>query len=298
MFTDLVGSVRMFSRFSDEVAVDLLHTLDEQVRQTLPGSGGTFIKSTGDGHLLTFAEPSAAVRCAHEIHRLCERLAREQQMDLFVRIALHTGEVFLGDEDVHGNTVSLAARLLGIVGPCETCVTDETWNALGMDDRVGFHAHGPEVFKGFTAVTQVYKKSHPSPFMESSLRQHTMIEADTAMAITHSLARHSQYVLTLDHPQVRKTIGIRDGETHVIGRAPECSTVIPDRTFSGTHAAFAVVEGILWAFDLQSANGILFRGRRINRRRSLTVGDRIDLPTGTIAVDLPRRGEATPPVCP
>jgi class 3 adenylate cyclase len=284
MFTDLVGSVRMYSRFSDAVAVDLLRTLDEQVRQMLPAAQGTFIKSTGDGQLLTFARPADAVRCAHEIHRFCETLACEQQMDLFVRVAVHIGDVFLGDGDVHGTPVNLSARLLGIVGPCETCVTEEIWNLLSVDDRAGFHLHGPEVFKGFSSPTRIYKKTHPNPFMESSLRQHTMIEADGAMAATHALQRQPQYNVVLDHPQARRTIVIHEGDTHVIGRAPECTTVIPDRTFSGTHAALAVVDGVLWVFDLQSANGIFFRGRRINRRRPLTPGDHIDLPAGTITV--------------
>jgi class 3 adenylate cyclase len=285
VFTDLVGSVRMFQRVTDAVAVELVRTLDQQVQEALPASRGSFIKSTGDGQLLTFEEASAAARCAAEIHRLCETLARTRRLELHVRISLHTGEVFHGDGDIHGNTVNLAARLLAIAGACETCVSAEAWASLGEAERQGFIPHGPEVFKGFSRYTLVYKKSQPNAAVESTLRQQTMIEADASVVTALALPRHPQYTLVIDHPEVRKTVVLREGETHVVGRAPESTTVIPDRTFSGTHAAFAVVDGVLWAFDLQSSNGILFRGRRVNRRRPLETGSVIDLPVGTVRVE-------------
>jgi class 3 adenylate cyclase len=287
VFTDLVGSVRMFSQLSDAVAVDLVRDLDRQVQEALPSFRGTFIKSTGDGHLLTFEDPAVAVRCAAEIHRLCEALARTRRMDLFVRVALHGGEVFHGGGDIHGNTVNLAARLLAIAGPCETALSDATWSCLQPPDRTGFLPHGPEVFKGFSRYTLVHKKTNANAALEATFRQRTMIDADAPMAAAQHIYRHPSYLLAFDHPEVKKTVVLCEGETHVVGRAPECSTVIADRTFSGTHAAFAVVDGVVWAFDLQSANGILYKGRRINRRRPLDVGSRVDLPTGAVDVRLP-----------
>ncbi len=284
VFTDLVGSVRMYARVSDAVAVELVRAVDRQVREALPGFRGTCIKSTGDGQLLTFEDPAAAVRCAAEIHRLCERTARTMRTDLFVRIAVHAGEVFLGDGDIHGNTVNLAARLLAIAAACETCVTAEAWSLMEAADRSGFTPHGPEVFKGFARFTHVWRRTHPNPFLESSARMQTMTDADAPFLAAQGMPRRPRYRLALTHPGVTKTFEVAEGETHVIGRAPECSTVIPDRTFSGTHAAFAVVDGVLWAFDLQSANGLVYKDRRINRRRPIEAGGRVVLPTGTLDV--------------
>ncbi len=53
MFTDLVGSVKMYNKVSDSVAVDLVRGLESQVVEILPKFKGKFIKSTGDGQLLT-----------------------------------------------------------------------------------------------------------------------------------------------------------------------------------------------------------------------------------------------------
>jgi hypothetical protein len=288
MFTDLVGSVKMYNKVSDSVAVDLVKKLEGQVQDILPKYKGKWIKSTGDGQLLTFEESSGATRTAQEIHRLCDLLARDRMTDLFVRIALHTGEVFHGDGDIHGNSVNLAARLLSVTGACETCVTSESWASMQPDDRRGFVPHGPEVFKGFTKYTQVFKKPNPNPLTDVTFRPNESVTSDeSSMGFTESMSKHARYLALLEHPQLKKTIEIKEGETHILGRAPECGTVVTDKMFSGTHMALAVVDGILWVFDLQSSNGISFRGKKIKRRKPVSANDMLQLPTGNLMIKLP-----------
>ena len=287
MFTDLVGSVKMYSKVSDSVAVDLVRRLEKQVQELLPGLRGTFVKSTGDGQLLTFADPSGAIKGAKEVHRICDVLAREQRQDLAVRIAAHSGDVLEAGGDVHGQSVNLAARLLGVTGACETSVTADAWAGMTTDDRQGFLPHGPEVFKGFSKFSYVYKKPNPNPMTDMTLRPESTGGEESSILTIDAMPRHSKYALVLEHPQVSKSIILSEGDTHVLGRAPECSTQISDRMFSGTHAAFSVVDGILWCFDLQSSNGVSYKGRRIKRRKPIEKNTSVDLPTGQIHIRLP-----------
>jgi class 3 adenylate cyclase len=287
MFTDLVGSVKMYNKVSDSVAVDLVRNLESQVVEILPRFKGKMIKSTGDGQLLTFEDSSNAARAALEIHRLCDLLARDKMTDIFVRIAMHTGEIFHGENDIHGNSVNLAARLLTVCGACETCLTAESWATLTQDDRKGYLPHGPEVFKGFTRFSRVFKKPNPNPLTDVTFRPESLGGDDTSMMVTEAMPKHQKYAAVLDHPQVKKTFEIKEGETHLLGRAPECNTVVTDKMFSGTHMALAVVDGVLWAFDLQSSNGIMFRGKKIKRRKPVSVNDMIQLPTGNLLIKLP-----------
>lgn len=287
MFTDLVGSVKMYSKVSDSVAVDLVRGLEKQVQELLPALRGVFVKSTGDGQLLTFADPAGAMKGAKEIHRLCDILARDQRQDLAVRIAAHSGEVVEGDGDIHGQSVNLAARLLGVTGACETSVTADTWAGMTPEERHGFLPHGPEVFKGFSKFSYIHKKPNPNPMTDVTLRPESVGGEESSLLMTDAMPKHKAYALVLEHPQVNKTILLNEGETHVLGRAPESSTQIPDRMFSGTHVAFAVVDGILWCFDLQSSNGVSYRGRRIKRRKPIEKNSSVQLPTGLIQVKLP-----------
>jgi class 3 adenylate cyclase len=287
MFTDLVGSVKMYSKVSDSVAVDLVRGMEKQVQELLPKFKGKFIKSTGDGQLLTFVDPANAVRAAKEIHRLCDILARDHRQELAVRIAAHTGEIHEAEADIHGQSVNLSARLLGVTGACETSVTAEAWAGMSAEDRQGFLPHGPEVFKGFQKYSYIFKKPNPNPMTDVTLRPESVGGEESSILMTDAMPKHSRYVLALEHPQVTKEIVLSEGETHVFGRAPESSTQIPDRMFSGTHVAFAVVEGILWCFDLQSSNGVTYRGRRIKRRKPIEKNSSVQLPTGLIQVKLP-----------
>jgi len=287
MFTDLVGSVKMYSKVSDSVAVDLVKKLDSAVQAILPKYNGKFIKSTGDGQLLTFEDAPSAVRCAGEIHATCDHLARELRQDVSVRIAAHTGEITDTQNDILGNSVNLCARILGVTGSCETCVTAETWATMGEAERQGFLIHGPEVFKGFTKFSFIYKKPNPNPLTDVTFRPESMADEETSMLITDNMPRHAKYALELNHPQLQKTVVIAEGETHVFGRSPECSTQVPDKMFSGQHMALAVVNGILWCFDLQSSNGVIYRGRKIKRRKPIEKNTMLQLPTGSIQIKLP-----------
>jgi len=47
------------------------------------------------------------------------------------------------------------------------------------------------------------------------------------------------------------------------------------------------VDGILWCFDLQSSNGVTYKGRRIKRRKPIEKNTSVDLPTGQIHIRLP-----------
>jgi hypothetical protein len=155
------------------------------------------------------------------------------------------------------------------------------------DDRKGFVPHGPEVFKGFTRYTTVHKKPNPNPLTDVTFRPNESVLGDeSSMGFTESMPKHSKYVAVLEHPQIKKAIEIKEGETHILGRAPECGTVVGDKMFSGTHMAIAVVDGILWVFDLQSSNGIMFRGKKIKRRKPVAVNDVLNLPTGTLQIKL------------
>ena len=288
MFTDIVGSVKMYSQVSDSVAVDLVNQLQRMIQAALPEYQGTFIKSTGDGQILIFDEVGPATRCADQIHGFCKEITAQKGQELSERITLHTGEVFHTDGDIHGNTVNLSARLLNITGAGETGVTSDTWASMNDEEKTGFFSHGPEVFKGFTRFTNVHKKATKEiPTLDVTLQQQPGDSAESTVQITANMPKNPVYIVTLDHPQGKEEIKVKEGRTHIFGRSPECTTQISDRMFSGTHGALATVEGILWVFDLKSSNGIMYKGRKIQRRKPCEIGTVIELPTGTLTIRLP-----------
>ncbi len=69
VFTELVGAVALFDRAGDEAADVLRRRHFEVVRRVAGEHGGTVVKATGAGLMVTFVSAVAAVRCAVEMQR-------------------------------------------------------------------------------------------------------------------------------------------------------------------------------------------------------------------------------------
>ena len=104
VFTDLEGFTRFTARNGDDAANRLLAEHQRSVGPVVRSQDGRVIKSLGDGFLLTFPSPQAAVLAGLELIE-----ARPEPMRQ--RIGMHYGEVHVGrDHDVVGNVVNIAAR--------------------------------------------------------------------------------------------------------------------------------------------------------------------------------------------
>jgi hypothetical protein len=95
----------------------MLHRFGEVTAELTERFGGTVVKSTGDGHLITFDGPTQAIRCAEALRADAETLGIE------IRAGIHTGECELLDADIGGLAVHIAARILGQAGPGDILVS-------------------------------------------------------------------------------------------------------------------------------------------------------------------------------
>jgi class 3 adenylate cyclase/esterase/lipase len=138
MFTDIVDATARAARLGDGRWRDLLAQHDAQVRAQLARFGGREIKTVGDGFLVTFdGPPSQALRCALAI------TAAARELDIEVRIGVHTGECELIGGDVGGMAVHIASRVNGLAGASEVLVSGTVFGTVvggpfTFEDR-GFH---------------------------------------------------------------------------------------------------------------------------------------------------------------
>jgi DNA-binding NarL/FixJ family response regulator/class 3 adenylate cyclase len=120
MFTDLVGSTALFDRQSDEAANALRSSHFAALRSAIGERGGTEVKSTGDGLMVTFASAVAAVRCAIDV----QKRTTGAPNGLAVRIGLDAGEPMRDGDDLYGTPVNVAARLCDAAGAGEILASD------------------------------------------------------------------------------------------------------------------------------------------------------------------------------
>ncbi|HYA69029.1 MAG TPA: AAA family ATPase, partial [Acidimicrobiales bacterium] len=124
LFTDVVGSTELSQRLSAEAADEFRRGHFSILRQAIAESGGTEVKTLGDGLMVVFPTASAALSCAVAMQQAVERDNRAHEHRVGLRVGLGGGEVTVEHGDYFGDPVVEAARL---------CATGEDGRILAAD---------------------------------------------------------------------------------------------------------------------------------------------------------------------
>lgn len=153
-FTDLAGFTEFTAIRGDEAALGLLSEHEDVLRTAL-GRRGRIVKNLGDGFLLFFRDPCAAVEISLDLQETFEEHSFEGEMPLWVRIGIHYGRPILRGRDLLGHDVNVAARIVDLAQPGEVLVSEAcTSNMKRSVPGVYFEEVGPVVMKGIPeAVT-------------------------------------------------------------------------------------------------------------------------------------------------
>jgi TolB-like protein len=111
MFTDIVGYTS-FMGFDEERAFELLHQNRAMQKPLIEKYEGRLIKELGDGILASFSTVTKAVMCAGYILHSCKGIP-----DLELRISIHLGEVVFEENDIYGDGVNIASRIITLAPP-------------------------------------------------------------------------------------------------------------------------------------------------------------------------------------
>jgi class 3 adenylate cyclase len=150
MFTDIVDSTATLERMGDEAWRALLVAHNARLRDELNVYRGREVKTTGDGFLAIFDSATRAVRCAAAMSRSA------RNVDLHIRIGVHTGEVDFSGGDARGLAVHTAARILSLAGPDEVLVSSTTSELLEGSGLLLEDA-GTHELKGISGARHVFR---------------------------------------------------------------------------------------------------------------------------------------------
>ncbi|MDX1682279.1 MAG: adenylate/guanylate cyclase domain-containing protein, partial [Phycisphaeraceae bacterium] len=120
---------------------------------------GKVLKSTGDGLLISFNSAVQAVRAGMKFQASINELAKKLPPDKVLehRIGIHLGDVFLGEDDVFGDGVNIAARLQTQAEPGGICVSQTVYDVV--KNRLSLKATylGPRELKNIREAVPVYQ---------------------------------------------------------------------------------------------------------------------------------------------
>ncbi|MBD8870161.1 adenylate/guanylate cyclase domain-containing protein [Nocardioides donggukensis] len=146
LFSDIQDSTAMNESLGDPAWMKVLAAHDHLVRRHVERHGGAIVKSQGDGFMVVFGTPQAALRAAIGVQ---ESLAagharRLRRTPVAVRMGLHTGPTIEKDGDYFGRNVAFAARVAGQADGGEILVSEAVHALLAgaSDGDVDRASHG------------------------------------------------------------------------------------------------------------------------------------------------------------
>lgn len=152
-FTDLEGFTTYTEAEGDDAARRLLMHHNRESGPIVRSRGGRVVKWLGDGLMLTFPVPEAAVLA-------CLELAEAAPLPL--RAGIHGGKVLVTGADVIGRVVNLAARVTASAEAGQLVVTDHVRSAVGDLQGVAFGGPYTRRYKGIDGTVAVYLASRPA----------------------------------------------------------------------------------------------------------------------------------------
>jgi class 3 adenylate cyclase/tetratricopeptide (TPR) repeat protein len=148
LFTDLVGSTKLATSLTPEVADAVRREHFSTLRRAITESGGSEVKNTGDGVMVVFSTASAALRCAVAMQQAVYRHNLASGRALGVRIGLSSGEVTPDDGDYFGDSVVEAARLCALAEGGQILAAELTRHTAGRRAAHAFRPLGELELKG------------------------------------------------------------------------------------------------------------------------------------------------------
>lgn len=149
-FTDFVSFTEMTLRCGDLEAHRLMQRHNRLIREELAANGGEEVEVLGDGFLLAFPNPLAALRCAVGIQSSCVAYrATRGGEPIRVRIGVHSGKVLQANRGFFGRDVILCSRLAAAARPDEILVSSAVCEAAARAPDLWFGPARLLELKGF-----------------------------------------------------------------------------------------------------------------------------------------------------
>src|SRR5215831_16015102 len=150
---DVVGYSALMQRAEEATYAEFERLKRELIEPSLFDHEGRLIKTTGDGALVEFASPLAAVRCAVEIQ---DHLASGSG-PFRLRVGLNLGDVIVGqDGELYGDGINIAVRLEGIADPGGILISEKVYDEVeGKLDAV-FEDRGEQQLKNISKPVRAY----------------------------------------------------------------------------------------------------------------------------------------------
>jgi class 3 adenylate cyclase len=186
----MVGSTRLVQRLGDRWPVVLQSHLTI-LRDAASQFGGVEMHTDGDALMLAFADASSAVQSAIEMQRRMALHDWPADVDVAIRIAVHSGDVHILDNDYVGLPLHVAARVRSATHGGQIIITEATRQLVAEVETLDLGDHRlkdlPSTNRLHQVVATGLAKSFPPPITLTTLPNNLPIETDSSVGRRHEV---------------------------------------------------------------------------------------------------------------
>ncbi|MEP7288795.1 MAG: adenylate/guanylate cyclase domain-containing protein [Chloroflexota bacterium] len=158
MIIDIVGSTPMVEQSSRQQMLEMMEDVTLPIRQAVAEFGGSIIKFTGDGYMVTFHSASEALYASA---RIVDSFIGQPTLPSGLRlegcrVVLHTTDVVIAENDVIGEGVVVVARLEKHVPTNEVYLTS-TVKDIAKSAEFEYELVGDFPLKGLANPVRVFR---------------------------------------------------------------------------------------------------------------------------------------------
>jgi adenylate cyclase len=224
LFADVSGSTRLYEKLGNARALECVGLCIDIMRQAAIASGGRVVKTIGDEVMCVFTTASEATEAAAEMQSRVETQEPVAGQRLQIRIGVQFGPVIEEGQDVFGDCVNVASRMVKFAKPGQIIAAGECVEPLSASRKALTRVLDKLPVKGRQQEVDVY---------EVLWQQN---EELTYMAgRSPGPAKQPQVRMSLKYNGKETTLG-PDRELVKLGRDHSSDIVIADRKASREHA--------------------------------------------------------------
>jgi len=160
LFADIADSTRLYELLGDEPARNLLSKSIQSMTDVTVAQGGTVLKTIGDEIMCTFPTADAAVTAAIAMHQSIATLSPDRKSDYpppNIYVGIQWGTVINEGDDVFGDAVNIAARMVTISKQRQIITTEDTLDMLSEKYKRSARLIDKTTIKGKSGEMLIYE---------------------------------------------------------------------------------------------------------------------------------------------
>lgn len=223
LFAAVIGGQALYDKAGDKLAHEVLERCHMRLGRAVDSCGARMLAAKEQKLMVLAATPDAAADAASAMHLAMEKLPKTADVKLAAGIGFHFGPVIQKGDEVFGDTVNLAARLVELAGAGQIITTEWTAKLLSPLYRAWVRTLDKSQLKGRAEETGLCELVWRADDITAVVRQ----RPEDAKPAPLSVLR-----LTYRGKSVERR---REKESVTIGRGEDCGLAVHAEQASRHH---------------------------------------------------------------